>query len=31
VSLVRGDSSRNKLVEVRGLTVEEVRARLSRC
>ncbi|MGH7293863.1 MAG: DUF167 domain-containing protein [Polyangiaceae bacterium] len=28
VVLVRGDSSRNKVVEVRGLGVDEVRARL---
>jgi hypothetical protein len=31
VVLVRGESSRAKLVEVHGLTVEEVRDRLSRC
>jgi uncharacterized protein (TIGR00251 family) len=28
VSLVRGESGRTKLVEVRGLTLDEVRARL---
>jgi uncharacterized protein (TIGR00251 family) len=30
VVLVRGESARNKLVEVRGLAVAEVRARLER-
>ena len=30
VSLVRGEGSRQKLVEVTGLSVEEVRARLER-
>lgn len=30
VSLVRGDASRHKLVEVTGLSAEEVRARLER-
>ena len=29
VSLVRGESARRKLVEVRGLTADEVRARLA--
>ena len=29
VSLVRGDSSRTKIVEVRGLSVEQVTARLA--
>lgn len=30
IALVRGESSRQKLVEVAGLSVEEVRARLER-